>query len=383
MLRPVALQQVFFTLFVLGRAAVMAESECPAECSCDPLPPLCLPGVSWVTDHCGCCKLCARQLNEACSATEPCDHIKGLRCHLGAGGDPERGLCQAEAYGLPCAFNGQVYQHGEDFQPNCQHHCTCMNGVVGCMPLCPYQVPLPQWRCSHSRLVQAEGSCCEEWVCDNVNSISEEPGNPTHTSLSERWPHSNHISPLLPAQLQNHLPATSGGDTFRNKEMESFPLSEVLQESRCLPQTTEWTQCSTTCGMGISSRVTNNNPECQLVRETRLCQIQHCELQLPKNNKEKKCQRTFRPHKPISITFSGCFTARRYRPRTCGACTDGRCCAPSVSRTVQLHFHCPSGDTFYNVMWIQRCSCSTSCGKDTDHSSSLVSLYNDIHTFRD
>uniref|UniRef100_A0A3Q0RWU4 Cellular communication network factor 1, like 2 n=1 Tax=Amphilophus citrinellus TaxID=61819 RepID=A0A3Q0RWU4_AMPCI len=351
MLRPVALQQVFFTLFVLGRAA--AESECPAECSCDPLPPLCLPGVSWVTDHCGCCKLCARQLNEACSATEPCDHIKGLRCHLGAGGDPERGLCQAEAYGLPCAFNGRVYQHGEDFLPNCQHQCTCMNGVVGCMPLCPYQVPLPQWRCSHSRLVQAEGSCCEEWVCDDVNSISEEPGNPTHTSLSERWPHSNHISPLLP--------------------------------SRCLPQTTEWTQCSTTCGMGISSRVTNNNPECQLVRETRLCQIQVCYLTVALSVilKEKKCQRTFRPHKPISITFSGCFTARRYRPRTCGACTDGRCCAPSVSRTVQLHFHCPSGDTFYNVMWIQRCSCSTSCGKDTDHSSSLVSLYNDIHTFRD
>lgn len=73
-----------------------AEGECPAECSCAPSPPLCPPGDSWVTDHCGCCKVCARQFNEDCSATEPCDHIKGLRCHLGAGGDPKRGLCRGE-----------------------------------------------------------------------------------------------------------------------------------------------------------------------------------------------------------------------------------------------------------------------------------------------
>lgn len=97
----------------------------------------------------------------------------------------------------------------------------------------------------------------------------------------------------------------------------------------------------------------------------------------------KKCQRTFRPHEPVSITFGGCSTAQRYRPRTCGTCTDGRCCAPSLSRTVQLRFHCPSGDILYNVMWIQRCSCGTSCGKHTYHSSTSVNLYNDIHTFRD
>lgn len=58
-------------------------------------------------------------------------------------------------------------------------------------------------------------------------------------------------------------------------------MSKVLFESSCFPQTTDWTECSTTCGMGISSRVTNNNPDCQLVRETRLCQVRQCELQLP------------------------------------------------------------------------------------------------------
>lgn len=64
-------------------------------------------------------------------------------------------------------------------------------------------------------------------------------------------------------------------------EMVSFPMSEVLPEPHCFLQTTEWTPCSVTCGMGISSRVTNNNPDCRLLRETRLCQIQRCDLQLP------------------------------------------------------------------------------------------------------
>uniref|UniRef100_A0A4W6G5K7 Cellular communication network factor 1, like 2 n=1 Tax=Lates calcarifer TaxID=8187 RepID=A0A4W6G5K7_LATCA len=302
-----------------------AEGECPAECYCAPSPPLCPLGVSWVTDHCGCCKVCARQFNEDCSATEPCDHIKGLRCHLGAGGDPERGLCRAQ--GLPCEFSGQVYQHSEDFQPNCQHRCTCMDGVVGCMPLCPHYVPLPDWRCLRPRLAQPESGCCKEWVCDDDNHISEEPDELTHTSLPDRQPLPNHISAL------------------------------------CFPQTTVWTECSTTCGMGISSRVTNNNPDCRLVRETRLCQVQQCELHLPVVIKKgKRCQRTVRPQEPVRVTFAGCSTARRYRPRTCGTCSDDRCCTPSLSRTVRLRFHCPDGEGFYrNVMWIQRCSCSTSC----------------------
>lgn len=89
-----------------------ADNECPAECSCPPSPQPCPPGVSWVTDHCGCCKVCAKQFNEDCSATKPCDHIKGLRCHLGAGGDPERGLCRGERRRIFKLFKLFIsYQH--------------------------------------------------------------------------------------------------------------------------------------------------------------------------------------------------------------------------------------------------------------------------------
>ncbi|XP_071759650.1 cellular communication network factor 1, like 2 [Centroberyx gerrardi] len=380
----VSVRQIISTLFVLSGAVAMAEGECPAECSCAPSPPLCPPGVSWVTDHCGCCKVCARQFNEDCSASEPCDHIKGLHCHLGAGGDPQRGLCRAEAQGLPCEFNGQVYQHGEDFQPSCQHQCSCMDGVVGCMPLCPHQVPLPDWRCYRPRLARPPGRCCGEWVCDDNNHISEEPEESTlPASLPDAQPLPNHISTQLQAQPQPHLQAGAGGVTF--SEVVSLPKSEMVLESGCFPQTTDWTECSTTCGMGVSSRVTDNNADCRLVRETRLCQIRPCDLQLPLAGKKgKKCQRTVRPQEPVRITFAGCSTAQRYRPRTCGVCTDGRCCAPSLSRTVRLRFHCPDGEGFYrNVMWIQRCSCQTGCRYGgAGPSSPSVSLHNDIHTFR-
>ncbi|KAL0979579.1 hypothetical protein UPYG_G00186860 [Umbra pygmaea] len=136
--------------------------------------------------------------------------------------------------------------------------------------------------------------------------------------------------------------------------------------------------------MGISSRVSNNNAECRLIRETRLCQVRQCDLPLaPQIKKGQKCQRAVRPQKPVRITFAGCSTTRRYRPRTCGSCMDGRCCAPSVTRTVLLHFHCPDGEGFTRrMMWIQRCSCKKICHNPNSVLNPSVSLHNDIHTFR-
>lgn len=99
----------------------------------------------------------------------------------------------AEAMGRPCELNGRVYQHGEDFQPSCQHQCSCMDGVVGCMPLCPHQVPLPGWPCSRPRLARLPGRCCEEWLCDDDNHIKEDsreadhappPSPPQHPDLA-------------------------------------------------------------------------------------------------------------------------------------------------------------------------------------------------------
>ena len=45
---------------------------------------------------------------------------------------------------------------------------------------------------------------------------------------------------------------------------------------QCVVQTTSWSQCSRSCGMGVSSRVTNDNARCKLIKETRLCNIRPC-----------------------------------------------------------------------------------------------------------
>lgn len=73
-----------------------ASSSCPSMCDCPLEMPKCAPGVSVVLDGCGCCKVCARQLNEDCSLTEPCDHTKGLECNFGASfaAATTRGICR-------------------------------------------------------------------------------------------------------------------------------------------------------------------------------------------------------------------------------------------------------------------------------------------------
>lgn len=54
----------------------------------------------------------------------------------------------------------------------------------------------------------------------------------------------------------------------------------------CIEQTTEWSACSKSCGMGFSTRVTNRNPQCEMVKQTRLCIVRPCE-QEPKQPTDK------------------------------------------------------------------------------------------------
>jgi hypothetical protein len=65
-----------------------------------------------------------------------------------------------------CVLDGVRYTNGESFQPNCRYNCTCIDGTVGCTPLCLSPRPPRLW-CRQPRHVRVPGQCCEQWVCDD------------------------------------------------------------------------------------------------------------------------------------------------------------------------------------------------------------------------
>lgn len=69
--------------------------------------------------------------------------------------------------GATCVFGGMVYKSGETFQSSCKYKCTCLDGAVGCVPLCSMDIRLPSPDCPMPRRVKVPGKCCEEWECDS------------------------------------------------------------------------------------------------------------------------------------------------------------------------------------------------------------------------
>uniref|UniRef100_A0A8C6XGK1 CCN family member 1 n=1 Tax=Naja naja TaxID=35670 RepID=A0A8C6XGK1_NAJNA len=223
----------------------VAGRRCPFPCRCAPRPLRCPPGVSSVFDDCGCCQVCARQLNEDCDKLSPCDPHKGLECHFGADPLANQGICWGkEQEGRTCEYNGRIYQNGENFQPSCKHQCTCIDGAVGCQPLCPLELPLASLGCPSPRLLKIPGQCCKKFVCSK--------GSKKYKGVT------------LEAQAGLVQPFFQDQDT--------------KQERKCLAQTTHWSPCSKSCGFGISTRINSNNSQCKLIKETRLCQVRPCEF---------------------------------------------------------------------------------------------------------
>uniref|UniRef100_A0A3B4AUC0 Uncharacterized protein n=1 Tax=Periophthalmus magnuspinnatus TaxID=409849 RepID=A0A3B4AUC0_9GOBI len=338
---------------------------CPAVCECPSGAPSCPPGVSAVPDGCGCCKVCAAQLNQDCHEGQPCDHHKGLECNYGNDVGRTHGICRAKAEGRSCEYNGHMYQNGENFRAGCKHQCTCIDGAVGCVPLCPSHVPLASPSCPAPQLVKVPGQCCLSIDCHKGTTVIP----PVH-----RKPQPPAFHPYL------FMPYPS----YPYSKPHFKPYHKQAGD-QCVVQTTSWTQCSRSCGMGVSSRVTNDNARCKLIKEVRLCNIRPCSSLSMPVKKDRKCSRTHKAPEPQRLSYAGCRSTRLYRPNYCGVCRDGRCCSPRRTRTASVVFSCPDGERFHrSVMFIQSCKCSDQCNHLNEAAMPPQRwLYGDTHKFID
>uniref|UniRef100_A0A3Q4GFC4 Protein CYR61-like n=1 Tax=Neolamprologus brichardi TaxID=32507 RepID=A0A3Q4GFC4_NEOBR len=361
-------------------------ARCPAVCECPAEPPVCPPGVSSVSDRCGCCKVCAAQLNQDCSPARPCDHHKGLECNYGNDVTMAWGICRAKSEGRTCEYNGRIYQNGESFRAGCKHQCTCIDGAVGCAPLCSNKLPPASPSCPYPRLVRIPGQCCFTVDCNKgtwrlppkprLHPVPRHPEN--DLTLTRYLTSRSRISALIGVIF---LPA------FHPPSVTLIHSSvwSPLKENKCAVQTTDWSPCSRSCGMGVSSRLTNKNPQCKMERQTRICTIRPCHSLAVPAKKGKTCSPTEKVAEPIHLSYGECVSIRLYRPNYCGVCTDGRCCSPRRTRTVPVTFACPDGERFQRLsMLIQSCKCSSDCG----HLNEVALppqhwMYGDTHKFTD
>lgn len=48
----------------------------------------------------------------------------------------------------------------------------------------------------------------------------------------------------------------------------------------CIAYTSPWSPCSTSCGLGVSTRISSVNPRCWPEQESRLCNLRPCDVDL-------------------------------------------------------------------------------------------------------
>ncbi|XP_046401121.1 uncharacterized protein LOC124167264 isoform X2 [Ischnura elegans] len=288
------------------------RSHCTYPCECPGSDAVkCPPGVTVVRDGCGCCEVCARQRGESCDGSISCDPRKGLMCQFPTDSPTGSGTCQ----GLPCTVQNRTYENGETFLLDCRTQCSCQNGTYACASLCPQESISPRGTsCLHPRLVEVQGQCCREWMCDSVTA--QRPPPP------------------------------------------------------CNARFTEWSDCSSTCGLGLSTRVISkeNNTQVEPLSssegdcgapggvEVRLCQEKPCNPEdsallplMPQSHplkarhhhirKGHECKATQRPSGPVRLRVGPCRSRKRFRPRSCGNCP-GACCRPVLTHTIRVLFAC-------------------------------------------
>ena len=332
--------------------------NCPEHCPLDQKSELCTNhfanpggdtcnyGVSLIWDQCGCeCKICAAQLNEKCDGMKPCDDVKDLYC------DQKTSTCK-NLPGRPCVVGGVTYSSGEKFQPSCHLNCTCLNGDIGCMPACEIDLKRTPPTCQPGyrvkRVRNKSSGCCDEYKCISERELYSSDPNYHNNKKREK-------SYTIVAAA-----------AMRPETIELIHR----QEDGCIMQTTSWSECSKSCGIGVSERISNDNVECELKREVRICQVKPCKKELlPKNINYKYCSKPVKSKKTIRLSFNGCLSEKTFKPKFCPNCQDGLCCIPKDSETRSFKMKCSDSDETItkNYMWINSCECNRSFCENSDN----------------
>ncbi|XP_056620997.1 cellular communication network factor 6 [Triplophysa dalaica] len=312
-----------------GTGVAERRQFCSWPCKCG-VRAQCAPGVSSVLDGCGCCKTCAQQIGKSCNERDICDPHKSLYCDFSK--DQPRyevGVC-SYMMGVGCDLNGAHYDNGQAFQSSPLYKCTCIAGAIGCTPV----------------------------------FIEKPAGMLSATGLQGK----------TPAGLKSNSSHKHQQDTTY-RTMSAYRDPPLAWKKNCLVQTTPWSACSRTCGIGISVRVNNDNSKCEMRKERRLCLLRPCEkkaLKGMKMPKGKTCRPKFQENKAEKLVLSGCTSVKKYRPMYCGICTDKRCCIPNKSKIVKIEFRCKGGsNVLWKMQWIISCVCQKKCNDPEDMFSEL------------
>lgn len=81
-----------------------------------------------------------------------------------------------------------------------------------------------------------------------------------------------------PVRLLTGCPLTLG-------PLKAYRDPPLAWKKNCLVQSTPWSPCSKSCGLGISVRVNNDNSKCEMRKDRRLCLLRPCDKRLMKSVK--------------------------------------------------------------------------------------------------
>lgn len=189
-------------------------------------------------------------------------------------------------------MNGRVYRDGEVFQPSCKLQCRCLDGGFTCIPLCQEDVRLPTPDCPYPRRVEVPGKCCPEWICEardrhllrdaGAGKMQDMPvrGRPHRSLGMVPSPQTMNINRMMFPHHSGYACSTQRVAPTTLFPLISFHPARGAASPRlpypCQEWGTEWSTCSATCGVGFSTRISNQNRYCRLETERRLCMARPC-----------------------------------------------------------------------------------------------------------